>query len=90
MESRNNSFEFLQADDIEKILSGAHSLNSSFDRGRQGASFDQKHRFGHFMVDKPYDNKTEIGMIKWLGLSVNESNHQDCSVIAAGVPGPQS
>ena len=42
------------------------------------------------MIDKPYDNKTEMGMIKWLGLSVNESNHQDFSIIAAGAPGPQS
>ena len=44
--SRNNSFEFLKGEEIEKILSGAHSLNSSFDKGSRGASYDQKHRYG--------------------------------------------
>ena len=88
--SRNNSFEFLKGEDIEKILSGAHSLNSSIDRGKNGASFDQRHRFGQFIVENPYDLRSEMGMIKWLGLSMNESNHQDFSVIGQGVPGLQS
>ena len=80
----------MKGEDIEKILSGAHSLNSSIDRGKNGASFDQRHRFGQFIVENPYDLRSEMGMIKWLGLSMNESNHQDFSVIGQGVPGLQS
>ena len=31
-----------------------------------------------------------MGKVKWLGLSMNESNHEDFSVIAQGAPGQQS